>query len=92
MERMEVFFCREKGLGASRGLETRLGFGFEVWEVSMERSITESLKAEEERGRLYKANCRINTEKYDQQRVDKSGLSRFLKALYLRKSETSLLH
>lgn len=65
MERMVVFFCREKGLGASRGLGARPGLGFEVpplWETSTELSITESLSSSrshtggggKEAGRSYK--------------------------------------
>lgn len=55
MERMVVFFCREKGLGASRGLGARVGLGFEVppvWETSTELSIIESLR-EKSRGGVY---------------------------------------
>lgn len=52
MERMVVFFCREKGLGASRGLGARPGLGLEgppAWGTSTELSMTESLKEERRR-------------------------------------------
>lgn len=47
MERMVVFVCRLKGLGASRGLGARAGLGFDtsvVWEASTELSIIDSLE------------------------------------------------
>lgn len=50
IERKVVFFCREKGLGVSRGLRAKTGLGFEgpsIWEVSTELSMAESLKDEE---------------------------------------------
>ena len=61
MERMVVFFCREKGLGVSRGLGARDGFGFEmppVWETSTELSITESLRKRKERRCLHRTEQR----------------------------------
>lgn len=53
MERMVVFFCREKGLGVSRGLGARVGLeAHPVWEVSTELSITEWQK-EKEKGDVH---------------------------------------
>lgn len=53
MERMVLFFCREKGLGASRGLVPRDGLGVKALpgrEASTELSITQSLKEERRAG------------------------------------------
>lgn len=44
MERMVVFFCREKGLGVSRGLGGTDGLGAPIWDTSKGLSITESLE------------------------------------------------
>lgn len=56
MERMLVLLCREKGLGASRGLGPGGGLGLDtpaIWEASMEHSISESLK-EDKTGGVYR--------------------------------------
>lgn len=44
MERIVVFFWREKGLGVIRGFGARGGLGFTGRPVSMEVSITEFLR------------------------------------------------
>lgn len=56
MERMVVLLCREKGLGASRGLGPRAGFGLDmpaIWEASTEHSISESLKEDRTRQEVF---------------------------------------
>lgn len=53
MERMVVLLCREKGLGASRGLGPGGGLGLDtpaIWETSTEHSISESLKEDKTGG------------------------------------------
>lgn len=58
MERMVVLLCREKGLGASRGLGPRAGLGLDmpaIWEASTEHSISESLREDRTRqGGVYR--------------------------------------
>lgn len=56
MERMVVLLCREKGLGASRGLGPRAGLGFDmaaIWEDSTEHSISESLREDRTRQEVF---------------------------------------